>query len=131
MKRTKRTTLILTVLMMIMTFFSTPATVSAASNPAKASISSCKAEGYDTVKVRWKEVKDISGYQLTTSDGETYELKSGTLSKKVSGLESATTYTFKVRAYKTYKTKKWYNTRTKRQLFCCKVSHDRLTGNQR
>ncbi|MDO4869107.1 MAG: glycoside hydrolase family 88 protein [Bacillota bacterium] len=99
-KRTKRIALIAITLMMGIAFFSIPAAADAASKPAKATIKTCQAEGSDTVKVTWKKVKKSAGYELVVSDGETYDLNAKTLSTKVTGLESETTYTFKVRAYK-------------------------------
>ena len=110
--KTKRITLMAITLIMAITFFSMPATADAASKPAKATIKTCKAVGTDAVKVTWKKVEKSAGYQLVVDGTDTYELKAKTLSTKVTDLESSTTYTFKVRAYKNIKQKKWYNTKT-------------------
>ena len=112
--KTKRTLLIAIAFIMMMSIFSVPAESFGASKPAKVTIHSCEAAGEDAISVAWNKVKGAAGYELNVAGGQTYKVGADTLSKEVTGLIDSTNYTFKVRAYKTYKQKKWYNKKTKK-----------------
>ena len=83
------------------------------SAPGKVKGVSASAAGDTAVTVKWKKVKGAKGYAVYCG-GELVARAAGgkTTSYTVSGLDPGTKYGFSVRAYKTYKTKKWLNTKT-------------------
>ena len=74
-----------------------------------------KRGSYNSIKVNWNKVEDADGYEIYTStsnDGK-YTLKStiednNTTNIKISGLNTNTTYYYKIRTYKIYNNKNIY-----------------------
>lgn len=65
----------------------------------------------NSLKLSWSKVGNASGYQLQRKSGSTYKTVANTTSTSytVKNLSSATTYTFRVRTYKTVSGKKYYS----------------------
>lgn len=85
--------------------------------PARASITKITNPSYSQLKIEWKKVGNVSGYEVyrnTRSTGTFTKVKTvtspTTLSFTNAGLESGTKYYYKVRAYKNVGTKKVYGT---------------------
>ena len=81
--------------------------------PARASITKITNPSYSQLKIEWKKVGNVSGYEVyrnTRSTGTFTKVKTvtspTTLSFTNAGLESGTKYYYKVRAYKNVGTKK-------------------------
>lgn len=72
---------------------------------AKAKLVSLKSVSKKTVKITWNRVKTAKGYQIKYSTKKNMTgsktVTSGSLSKKITKLQSGKKYYFKVRAYKT------------------------------
>lgn len=85
--------------------------------PARASITKITNPSYSQLKIEWKKVGNVSGYEVyrnTRSTGTFTKVKTvtspTTLSFTNAGLESGTKYYYKVRAYKNVGSKKVYGT---------------------
>jgi len=82
--------------------------------PSKVNISKIKETKKTNVKLKWKKVKDINGYQIKYSTSKNFDenlktkkAKATAKSKTIQKLEAGETYYFKIRAYKK-STKKIY-----------------------
>lgn len=84
--------------------------VSAASKPAKVKTLSAKAVSCSNVSLSWSKAKRASGYQVVRNGVEV--CKTASRSYTNSGLKGSTSYSYKVRAYKTYKQKQYFNKKT-------------------
>ena len=84
----------------------------AMSKPGKPTLSSVKATSQSSIKVTWKKVKGAKGYQLYR--GKKLIKKTASLYFTEKKLTAGKKYTYKVRAYKTYRQKQWYNKKTKK-----------------
>ena len=84
--------------------------------PKKVTISKVSNKSSRKLKVVWKKIKSVSGYQVQiatnkkfTSGKKTYTVKkASTTSKTITGLKKKKTYYVRVRAYKTSGSKKVY-----------------------
>ena len=68
--------------------------------------------GYDYIKIDWNNVSGATGYNVSQYNHSTKKTKSYNYKSSVAkrtNLSEGTTYTFKVRAYKTVKGKKYYS----------------------
>ena len=81
----------------------------AASKPAKVKGLSVKAADDTSVTITWKKAKGAKGYQINR-DGKAIK-KTKARSFTDTGLSPNTSYKYKVRAYKTYKKTKYYNSK--------------------
>ena len=86
--------------------------VSAVSKPAKVKTLSAKAASYSKVSLSWSKAKRASGYQVVRNGKEVCKTKSRSFINL--GLKGSTSYSYKVRAYKSYKQKQYYNKKTKK-----------------
>lgn len=90
------------------------------SAPAKVSLVSVKRTGDKMVVIKWKKAKGASGYRVyrKTGSGKYVRLKTikGGNKLKFSDAKASPgkTYRYAVRAYKSYKTRIYYNKRTKK-----------------
>ncbi len=82
-------------------------TLKTATAPAKAKLSSAKKKSSKTVLVKWKKVKNATGYEVYMKQGKKGKYKrvklikkAKTVSFKKTKLKAGKTYYFKVRAYK-------------------------------
>jgi len=82
--------------------------------PSKVNISKIKETKKTNVKLKWKKVKDINGYQIKYSTSKNFDenlktkkAKATAKSKTIQKLEAGETYYLKIRAYKK-STKKIY-----------------------
>lgn len=89
-----------------------PEPSSAASKPAKPTITGAKAVSTGSIQITWSKVKGAKGYQLYR--GKKAIKRTTALKYTDQGLKAGTKYTYKVRAYKTYRQKQWYNKKTKK-----------------
>lgn len=104
----KKVNKILSVVIAIVLLVSTlvPSFVYAKTNVASTQITAFSDKKATSVKVKWKKVKSVSGYQIMYSandnfkENKTVSAKSNQTSKTVSKLKSNRKYYFKVRAYK-------------------------------
>ena len=88
------------------------AEASAASKPGKPGWSTCGGSSCSSVSLKWKSVKNASGYQVYMN-GKSYKTTPNK-SLSVNGLAPNKSYTFKVRAYRNYKQKQYYNSKSKK-----------------
>lgn len=77
----------------------------AVSKPGK--VKTLNVSGSSKASLNWSKVKKASGYQISMDGNAVKMTKSRSASISISG---AGTHTFKVRAYKSYKQKQYYNT---------------------
>ena len=89
------------------------------SKPAMVYTIKAKTNGKGKLTVSWSKVKNANGYQLEyrTVGGKWVKCprqKGRTVVFKAGKLKYKTNYQFRVRAYKTYKQKEYYNTKTKK-----------------
>lgn len=117
-KQVSRFTRALTIaIMMVLVLVCSAPGIFAASKPkAPAKVTGVKAKtaGDNAITVKWKKVKKgAKGYAIYR-DGVQIAKVSGakTMSFTDTGLDSGTKYYYSVRAYKTYKVKKWFNNKT-------------------
>ena len=104
----KKVNKILSVVIAIVLLVSTlvPSFVYAKTNVASTQITAFSDKKVTSVKVKWKKVKSVSGYQIMYSANDNFKAnktvsaKSNQTSKTVSKLKSNRKYYFKVRAYK-------------------------------
>ena len=112
----KNTARVLTVIMALIVgisfSFADPEPAEAMSKPGKPTLSSVKATSQSSIKVTWKKVKGAKGYQLYR--GKKLIKKTASLYFTEKKLTAGKKYTYKVRAYKTYRQKQWYNKKTKK-----------------
>ena len=102
--------------------------------PSKVTISSASRTSSSKVKVTWKKLKKSpSGYAVYQKKGSSSWKLVKRVSKKTSSLSVSAKATeqnqFKVRAYKTYKEKKYYNKKTKK--YVSKKSYNKLAKKYR
>ena len=104
MKRTKALLMPLIAALIITAAF--PALVTEAASPkiGKATLSSAKAAGMNQINVKWKKVKNASGYQLMVAKNKKFSkgkksYKLTSTSKAVTKLSAGTKYYVRVRAY--------------------------------
>ena len=86
--------------------------VSAVSKPGKVKSLSAKAKSYQSVYLSWSKASRASGYQIVRNGKEVCKTKSRSYTN--TKLKGSTTYSYKVRAYKTYTQKRYYNKKTKK-----------------
>ena len=84
--------------------------VSAVSKPAKVKTLSASASSYNAANLSWSKAKKASGYQVVRNGREVCKTKSRSF--RNTGLSGSTSYTYKVRAYKTYTQKQYFNKKT-------------------
>ena len=84
--------------------------VSAVSKPAKVKTLSASASSYNAANLSWGKAKGASGYQVVRNGSEV--CKTTARSYTNGGLKASTAYSYKVRAYKTYKQKQYFNKKT-------------------
>ncbi len=82
----------------------------AASKPKKAVLVSVSASSCREAVCKWKKVKGAKGYQVARNGAAVKNTSS--LSFRDTDLKEETSYSYKVRAYKTYSKKQWYNKKT-------------------
>lgn len=87
-------------------------TVSAVSKPGKVKSLSAKAKSYQSVYLSWSKARRASGYQIVRNGKQVCKTKSRSYTN--TKLKGSTTYSYKVRAYKTYTQKRYYNKKTKK-----------------
>ena len=87
-------------------------TVSAVSKPGKVKSLSAKAKSYQSVYLSWSKASRASGYQIVRNGKEVCKTKSRSYTN--TKLKGSTTYSYKVRAYRTYTQKQYYNKKTKK-----------------
>lgn len=81
--------------------------------PGKVTLTSVKAVSSSQIKITWKKASySPTGYQVYR--GSTKVATTKNLSYTNSGLKPATKYSYKVRAYKAYSQKQYYNTKYKK-----------------
>lgn len=114
MKTTKLT--IITLTLILLGSFTLPAEASfaATSKPGTAKITSAKPSGHSVVVLKWKRAKNATGYQIFRNGKAIKKAGKNATSYKVTGLKPDTKYTFKLRAYTTYKEKQWFNKKTRK-----------------
>ena len=78
----------------------------AVQKPGKVSLVSVKSCGTTAVTLKWKKVKGAKGYQIFQNGKAIKRVGAKKLSFKKTGLQERTKYSYKVRAYTTYKKKK-------------------------
>ncbi len=109
----KRNTSVLILMLTALMMCFTAAPVSAVSKPGKVKSLSISASSGEkethTVRLSWSKVKKAKGYQVVRNDKEVKKVKSTSASVTV---KKEGDYKFKVRAYKTYSKKQWYNKKT-------------------
>jgi len=97
--------------------FAEPSHAAVPKAPAKVTVKSAalvKGSEQTQVKITWKKINGVSGYQIARKDGNgswkniKNVNKAGTVTFTNTGLKASTKYTYRVRAYKTYK--QYYNT---------------------
>lgn len=86
--------------------------VSAVSKPGKVKSLSAKAKSYQSVYLSWSKASKASGYQIVRNGKQVCKTKSRSYTN--TKLKGSTTYSYKVRAYKTYTQKRYYNKKTKK-----------------
>ncbi len=112
--KTKFISKFLAVLMSVLTLVSTTTVISASIAPATPSISEIYAIP-GGAKLKWKKVKGATGYQIKyskNSDFSHYIIKNTngvTVSKSITSLTKGKRYYFRIRAYKTVKSKNYYS----------------------
>ena len=112
-KNTARALTVIMALIIGISFsFADPEAAEAMSKPGKPTLSSVKATSQSSIKVTWKKVKGAKGYQLYR--GKKLIKKTASLYFTEKKLTAGKKYTYKVRAYKTYRQKQWYNKKTKK-----------------
>lgn len=105
-----RILIVLFALMMCVSLLSVP--VDAASKPAKVGNVKATAQSTTAIKVTWNKVRGAAGYQVYQGKTRVATVKGNSYTK--GKLKPNTKYTYKVRAYKTYKQTQWYNKKTKK-----------------
>lgn len=91
-------------------------TASAASvpTPAKVNLTSATAVGQNTITIKWNWAKNATNYAVYRDGNCVMRTSTSARSFVQKGLKPGTRYGFKVRAYRTYKQKQWYNKKTKK-----------------
>lgn len=94
-----------------MTLGAATSPVSAVSAPTKVSLTSVKA-AYSSVTVSWKKASYTTGYQVYRNGAKIATTTK--LSFKNTSVKQGSKYSYKVRAYRKYTVKQYYNSKTKK-----------------